>query len=464
MNSKYAPNFLSFLMLAVVAGSVGNTNAYAGGGVSGGADLHVRTAAWFTTDDQKRTVNACFEVSPGFGFTNDRLESFVREAFNKWVAYYDRVSPKIVPAENEEAKRQILSRSPQYWNRIASRLEIHAKCTGNEDLTIYFGNENDLTRARKKKYVAPFAFSELRKPLAPSERQAAWSTGLIWIALPRSVVPKDSVPTWTNYDGVPLRSILLHEIGHVFGNDHVENTIMRSDIADRLAEKSNPKYTKSSPRALNELVNIDSMSGVFVFKMELARHASVRPRAGDCLYTAGEGRKICEANGNFAYSTAFKRLTGRDMSGPYSAVSMTLDKDGSEKLSTEQNQTPFFDPNRYGRLQITLKDNAGEFRLKFTPVSVLASRVVTQSSQFRLPNGNVVYSDSASIFGFLETPAGKKVPMVANYNMDFQEFALIDPMLKVEMSSGRQEGFAGAVGCWPGQSCPLLSLYNYNDQ
>ncbi len=432
-----------------------------GGGVSGGADFHIRTAAWFTTADSKRVVRACFEVAPGFGFPNDRLLGFVQEAFDKWVAYYNRVSP-VMPEASAETRKLIREHSPFYWHRIATRLEIHAKCTGQEDLAFYFGTENELTRERAKKYIAPLGFSELRKPLGLNERQDAWSPGFIWIAPPKSVQPKESVPTWTNYDGVPLRSLLLHEIGHVFGNDHVLHTIMDPDLASEIAQKSNPKYTHASARSQNELVNIDSMSGVFVFKLNLARHAAVRPRAGDCLYTSGEGRKMCDAGGNYVYRAVFKRLTGREMVGPYTGVKMTIDKEGVEKLDPQEANTRILNPARFGAARISMADGAGEVKLKFDPVSIVASRVGVDLGQFRLPNGNAVYSDAVSIFGFLENPNGQKLPMIANYNMEYREFELIDPMLKIdEMST--QPGLPSAIGCMGGGSCPMLGIYNFID-
>ena len=58
--------------------------------------------------------------------------------------------------------------------------------------------------------------------------------------------PVSGTPTWTPPPGSSgeyrsFKYLLLHEVGHLFGNGHIDYTIMDSGIGPDLADWTNPK-------------------------------------------------------------------------------------------------------------------------------------------------------------------------------------------------------------------------------
>src|SRR6185437_1712189 len=91
--------------------------------------------------------------------------------------------------------------------------------------------------------------------------QYGWTPGFIWVADTGQVDSASSTPMWTNFEGMPLQRILLHELGHVFGSTHVDGTIM-ADLSHWLwekADKYHAHYPASyfSPGELARLTSID---------------------------------------------------------------------------------------------------------------------------------------------------------------------------------------------------------------
>jgi hypothetical protein len=91
-----------------------------------------------------------------------------------------------------------------------------------------FGTEDSQIQQEKTKYERPSAIS-FRQSF---DSKSGWGKGWIWFSMPSVVDPSQRFPNWT--DDTVFDSILLHEIGHVFGNPHVSGTIMDHALSQKL--------------------------------------------------------------------------------------------------------------------------------------------------------------------------------------------------------------------------------------
>jgi len=192
--------FLYLLFLATPA-------VYAGGmGSSGGDNFRPEhKSAWFL-QDTSREIKYCIENSSDFSSDTHILNLYVDHAFTHWKKYFDN---------------KHLSYNKR--GEVFFKTNFLSNCNGNEDLTFYFGISNQKIEKEKKQHDAPVAFAVREK----YNHQQGWGKGYVWVTNPNTV--REDFPNWN----VPsaLFKILTHEIGHILGCGHVDNTIMRSDIA-----------------------------------------------------------------------------------------------------------------------------------------------------------------------------------------------------------------------------------------
>ncbi|MBS1982702.1 MAG: matrixin family metalloprotease [Bdellovibrionales bacterium] len=198
LKRSLALGFLSLLSLS----------ARAGGESSGGVDIptFLDDMAWFQNENQ--SIKTCMVVSPQFGATQTEAQDAVNFAFKTWREY-------ILKKEiHRDSKKNAIYAS------FAHRLALQ-NCDGTEDLKFYFGAEDDQVTAAKVHYSNPLAFS-FRTALNPD---TGWGKGFIWISSAASF--GNGLPVWS-YSGSTqnLKTILLHEVGHIFGVPHVPGTIM----------------------------------------------------------------------------------------------------------------------------------------------------------------------------------------------------------------------------------------------
>lgn len=172
-----------------------------GGEISGGLDQLELTSgtAWFVGRD--RIIKYCLERSDNFGVEDNTLQKTIESGFSHWSAYM-------------EAKR--------INQGIATQIK-RVECSGAEDLKFYFGTEDDRVRIAQTSYNNPIAISKLTS----YNRKTGFGQGFVWVANPEQIGMRDFI--WTHNDA--LHGALMHEIGHVFGCAHIENTIMSTDLA-----------------------------------------------------------------------------------------------------------------------------------------------------------------------------------------------------------------------------------------
>lgn len=180
-----------------------------GGTSSGGTDNYRKEdgAAWFLSLSGKTRIQVCFRIDRDFGVKEDVLRETVEASFSKWREYLH------VKRWSEESY-------------FVTSVAFLGECDGTEDLRFYFGGTSAEVEKAKQGHREPFAISSLDR----YDEQAGWGRGFVWIAPPSSISP--NVPNWS--DPLNLKAILLHEVGHILGCDHVSGTIMAKDLAKAL--------------------------------------------------------------------------------------------------------------------------------------------------------------------------------------------------------------------------------------
>lgn len=173
-------------------------------------------AAWFL--GKGKTVRACYEVAPGFGADSVVIETSILQAYQTWKNYID----------SKEIFRDIAADLVTVdGNRLVPSVDVELikKCDGSEDLKFYFGATSAEVETAKAEFDSPIAFAHR----SSYDATQGWGKGFIWVA--NSIeVDGQSPSIWSLSD--TLQGILLHEIGHVLGCDHVQGTIMDEYIAD----------------------------------------------------------------------------------------------------------------------------------------------------------------------------------------------------------------------------------------
>jgi len=210
-----------YLVIALTAVShLVSSSAIAGHALGNGAEyLSVwHDASWFTG---RKGVSVCIQKSPDFPTDRQALEQAFLSAHRKWKQYYE--------------EKQTAANAARLG--ISFTLDMRRECVGNEELTIFAGTTNQRVEAGRVQMVNPLAFALLEDFTLTEGR----GRGLIWIAAqPRQVAERFRSVDWTT--GTYLETILLHELGHVFGVPHIAETVMRKDISDYLAtmDANNP--------------------------------------------------------------------------------------------------------------------------------------------------------------------------------------------------------------------------------
>ena len=187
--------------------------AFAGAGSSGGgADLqdYSKSAAWYLGT---KPIQYCIQVSSNFGLSENDLRTEVEKTFQTWRTYV-------------QVKKVNQGRPAQ--DAIVMNLSYQTKCDANTDLRFYFGVDAPEVLKAREGFDNPLAFGYHDG----YDYDQGWTKGsaFVWFANSHTVFPAESFPDWTAKG--ELSAILLHEVGHIFGNEHVHGTIMDEKIGD----------------------------------------------------------------------------------------------------------------------------------------------------------------------------------------------------------------------------------------
>ncbi len=180
-----------------------------GNGAGGGTDTPKDPTAWFI--GPTKTIQSCVYIDPKFGVGR---ETAIKEIYSVYQTWQNYIEKKNLAWD--------LGSVPV----MSTKIQVNEKCTGTEDLTFYFGTEDEQVKKAKQSHNKPFGIAERLQ----YDFENSWSKGFIWIANQGSISNSRAtvVPDWT----LPytLHGILLHEVGHTLGNEHVPGTVMYSDL------------------------------------------------------------------------------------------------------------------------------------------------------------------------------------------------------------------------------------------
>jgi hypothetical protein len=173
-------------------------------------------AAWFL--GEKRTIQACVNLDKNFGMAKAEVIKDIENAFQMWVDYINF------------RRIDLISINGMY--PYAKKLTLNPNCAGNEDLVFELGTRSKIINEARSKLENPTAFSYRTM----FDMKEAWSLGLIWVIENYGIDANKNFPDWAKT--YHFKSVILHELGHIFGVPHVPGTIMAQDLSKQLSNGS----------------------------------------------------------------------------------------------------------------------------------------------------------------------------------------------------------------------------------
>jgi hypothetical protein len=329
-----------------------STIGFAGAESSGGLehDLQAIGAAWFLNfpDHPHEKIRVCVIDAPS-RLARDRIDhpTLVKWAFSNWSSYL--------------LEKHTLDDASTPWDarQLVTKIEVSPSCQGGEDLRVYFGSSDADVEKAKLHYHDPIAMAERMS----YDTTSGWGKGLIWIE-----------PEMT--EELDLRGILLHEIGHVLGCEHVSGTIMDGDLARYLP----PGSMSSEDLRARTLTHIDGSKELYV-----------------CKFCSGT-----YTSGSHPIPSAFKALLKRD---PVGAASVVFQKTAAT-------------PMPMGVL--ALSDATGTTSFRILTWMKNASFSDSNPSIFKVQNAYMTWGApvfSTSFGGNLTSETGQNLEIVLNQNV-----------------------------------------------
>lgn len=200
-------------------------SAKRGGGMDGGGTGGMREeegAAWFYANKPNGPISVCYKISPTFKANESMVKSAITKSFLTWENYL--IGKKIYNGYEDDNGDP----APYPQNlKIATKINFES-CTKDTELVFYFGVEDNRVKEIKKGLKNPkgFAFRKY-EDIDPIK---GTSKGVIWIVNPLDTPDyDDDSMDWSKPNF--LQAILNHEIGHVMGAQHADNTIMQEDLS-----------------------------------------------------------------------------------------------------------------------------------------------------------------------------------------------------------------------------------------
>lgn len=368
---KHTLTILLLMTLAITTYSQVSSSRTGGGGDSGGGD-NIKPesgSAWFLGTE---TIQYCAEIDSKFGVPKEDIIPHLQNALKVWHDY--------VGVHHAREKKDITLGSDL---KLATKSTLREKCDGKEDLKFYFGGSNAEIEKVKILYDNPSGFTHRSE----YNVEKGWGKGFVWIAPSKSIETTPSFPDWTS--PYTLHGILLHEIGHVYGCQHIEGTIMSEKISERI------KWAQMLPQY------------AFWMMTAIDQNRTLLPTVAPIIHGLFGAPGKTEAN-----LTLFTKLTGKPSKGNVSAQlifknegNAELILNDSETVQTLKIQTPKLEstPTTIQEYPFSIYIGDGEvFR------ALLKKDGIMQSS-YRVPYGY-------SILGVIHSKAGKEYPVSLEVN------------------------------------------------
>lgn len=195
------------------------------GGGTGAGERQEEGAAWFYVGKKPEYIKACINRAPNFRASEATIKKAIFNSLRAWEGYIARLD-LYAPEVWDDGTVEVYPEKMKILTRI--RFE---KCTKSTELTFYMGTQTKevnevLNRMGKETYGFAFRKFDDIFPVKGS------SKGMIWIFNPIDTpdMLDDSIFDWKKEE--LLQAIMTHEIGHIMGVKHVENTIMRNSLKD----------------------------------------------------------------------------------------------------------------------------------------------------------------------------------------------------------------------------------------
>ena len=242
----------------VLAMLICSSVSYAGNSSSGGGEVYGDVLnPWFL----ENTVNVsyCIEVdSANFGAPTVALDSIVETAINQWKSAFANARA------NETVDKGI---EPCGMIRVATQNFSKEDCTPSTMVRFQFGV---LTNEQRSEFL-PNPTQVIAETIRSSYDKANLrGNGFIYIAPDsgplRPTGLKMAKHPWSVMDGLVLKRVLLHELGHLFGLSHSGNaySLMGQDQPEYIVQQSTiESLSKQPPGAIEKALN---QIGIFGFE------------------------------------------------------------------------------------------------------------------------------------------------------------------------------------------------------
>lgn len=225
---------------------------------SAGGDVYGDTLnPWFLENTQ--TVSYCIEVDSGnFHLSSTRISEIITEAIESWKAGYKAANSNwYLPGELV----------PFGQVRIATQSFVKEECSPTTAVRFQFGV---LTEEQKKEAIHEPTRVVAAAVRTDYDKVNLRGRGFIYVA-PDSGTLRPSTPdmasdVWSFGDGIILKRVLLHELGHVFGLTHSRTAydLMGAEQPEFIVQKSTLDNLRQSP--LPNVKTFLSRVGIFGFQ------------------------------------------------------------------------------------------------------------------------------------------------------------------------------------------------------
>ncbi len=346
-------------------------HAAAGTESSGGTEFYQPTGAWFKSLNADRKIRTCVLISDDFGVErqgSDGAQATLQLAFKKWGDYLLEKRIQKFPVNNIN--------DGYFFNTELEMLDTCGAGEQTEDLRVYLGFKDEQVLAAKSKFTKPYGFVSLS---SNSSSHHKWQQGFIYIATPSEIAP---APAWSK-GGDHLLGILLHEVGHILGNGHLDGTIMESNLGEWLG------YAQS----FRQFSHIDG-----------ARELRI------CVACAAKYEGLIADQSAYSAEHGFEALVGKKPAQLSQAVFFKKEKENPDGSHGEDYNLP--------EGELVYSDLSGDTSFTLKSESVIASNAID------VPIFGGWRSYGETFIGTLSSKEGRIFPVVINLNSNGAAFEI----------------------------------------